>query len=337
MNFEENIKRFNRALARYAFYVIRWIISKLPYSVYKFVANFFVTLGRPLLNKKKKIAIENLYTALGDEYSGEEIKNLYKKIYKNFSRGMIDLIYLIDRPKAVGEKVTMEGKEILDDVLKEGKGAIFVSAHFGNFILMYVKMVQEGYKTNVIMRRVRDEKWEKQLSDLRAQLGVRAIYDLPPRKCVQECIRALRNNEVLFILLDQNYGGEGRIFVEFFGEQAATATGPVVFSNRTGAPILPIFIMHDGDDRHKLVINPPIALDHYDDDQEMILMNIKKITKIIEDRVRERPYEWGGWMHKRWKSRTLEEQRILDLLNEMESPKTQQRFYLPHHSFDLKE
>jgi len=316
MSTRDSFKKFNRACARNTFYVLRWIIARLPYSVYRAVASVFVFLGYPLLNKKKKIALQNLQMAYGNEKSEEEIKAIYKECYRNFAFGMIDLIYFIDRPKEISDKVEIVGQENLDNVLKQGKGAIMLSAHYGSFILMYLKSVLAGYQTNVIMRRVHDPKWEEYISNFRQERGIKTIYDLPPRQCVQSCLRALRNNEVLYILLDQNYGGDGRIFVEFFGEKAATATGPVVFSSRTGAPILPIFIMGDGKQRHKLVIEPPITLDFYDDDQEMIEKNIAKLTKVIEDKIRERPYEWGGWMHKRWKSRTLEEQRLLDMVKE---------------------
>jgi len=226
MSAEEKFKQINRALARNTFYVMRWIISRLPYPVYNAFASFFVALGRPLLNKKRKLALENLHMAFGNEYSEEKIEEIYKDCYKNFGRGMVDFIYFIDRPKIISENVEIVGKENLDNVLKQGKGAIFVSAHYGNFFLMYLRIIQAGYKTNVIMRRVRDEKWEEYTTNLRRELGIQTIYNLPPRRCVQGCIKALRNNEVLFILLDQNYGGDGRVFVDFFGKKAAKQMVP---------------------------------------------------------------------------------------------------------------
>ena len=313
------VKKFSRALARYVFYVIRWTISHLPYPLFKLFAGFFVLLSRPLLSKKQKIAMRNLKIAFGHEYPDEKIEEIYKKCYKTFSQGMIDLIYFIDRPQQIDQKVTIEGKEHLDSVLSQGKGAIFVSAHFGNFILMYLRMVQAGYQTNVIMRRTRDEKWEGYISEFREKRGIKTIYDLPARQCVQKCLRALRNNEILFILLDQNYGGDGRVFVDFFGIKAATATGPVIFSMRTQAPILPIFIMGDGARRCKILIEPPVAVDQMANDEETIIHNIQKITKIIEKYIRERPYEWGGWMHNRWKSKTIEEQKVIDSVNQFNS------------------
>ena len=116
--------------------------------------------------------------------------------------------------------------------------------------------------------------------------------------------------------MDQNYGTDGRVFVDFFGQKAATAAGPVVFSCRTQAPILPVFIMRQVDGRHRDVIEPPVTLDRCGNEQENIVQNVAKLTKIIEMHIRKNPHMWGGWMHKRWKSRTIEEQSLLDRLQE---------------------
>ena len=80
---------------------------------------------------------------------------------------MIDLIYFLDRPKEISDKVELVGQENLDKALQEGKGVVMLSAHYGNFILMYLKSVLAGYPTNVIMRRVRDPKWEEYISNFR--------------------------------------------------------------------------------------------------------------------------------------------------------------------------
>ena len=314
-----------RALGRNIFYLLRGLIKRLPYAVFRIFSYVFVFVGHCVMFKKRKIAIDNLEIAFGREKDQREIKKIARDCFDNFGRGMIDLIYFIDRPHEIIEKVSIEGKEHLEKVLEAKKGAVIVSAHFGNFILMYLRTILEGYKINVIMRRTRDKKFEKYISDFRRERGIKTIYDLPARRCVQESLKALRNNELLFILLDQNYGSEGRVFVDFFGEKAATATGPVVFSNRTGAAIVPMFIMGDHNDRHKLIIEPPLALEKSQDEQQQLVSTVAQITKVIEKHVRQRPFEWGGWMHKRWKSRTVEEQAMIDQLKD--------EGYKNHHLF----
>jgi Kdo2-lipid IVA lauroyltransferase/acyltransferase len=314
VSFYENIKNINRAVARNVFYAARWLISHLPYPLFSILTNILIILGRPFLINKRIIAMESLQIAFGREKTQEELQLIAKNCFNNFARGMIDLIYFIDRPKEIEAKVTISGKEYLDQALSGGKGAIIVSAHFGDFILMYLRIILAGYKINVIMRRTRDKEFEQYISDFRQENEIKTIYDLPPRKCVQESLQALRRNELLFILLDQNYGGDSRVFVDFFGHKAATAAGPVVFANRTDSPILPMFILGKGGLEHKIIIDPPIELEQGEESQAFLIRNVAKISKIIEKYVRLYPHEWGGWMHKRWKSRTVDEQRIVDIL-----------------------
>lgn len=311
------LKKFQRALGRHTLIFIRWIISRLPYPIYRMMTRVFIFIAQPLLIKKRKLALKSLRIAFGKEKTEKEIQAIAQACFENFGRGMIDLVYYIDRLHLITTKVHLEGRQYLDDALKKGKGAVIVSAHFGNFILMYFTMVQLGYKTNVIMKRTRDEAFEKYISEFRDANGIKTIYDLPARKCVTACIKALRNNEILFIINDQNYGGDGRVFVDFFGKKAATAAGPVIFSKRTGAPVVPMFIMREEKENFRIVLEPPLELETGENDEQELIRNVQKISDVIERYVRLYPYEWGGWMHKRWKSRTRDEQHEIDRLKDL--------------------
>lgn len=298
-------KKFIRAIGRNAFFIIRWAISRLPYRVSRFLTHFFIIIGKHLIKKKKRIILENLYTAFGGEKTEQEINSIVNSYFDSIGSSIIELIYFLDRPKEIVEKVAIEGKEHLDEALKKGQGAILLSAHFGNFPLMLWRMALSGYKTNCIMRRMRDEQFEKYVSDFSNKNGVRTIYSLPHRQCVEHSLKSLQDNQILFILLDQNYGEAGGVFVDFFGHPAATATGPVIFSYRSGVPILPAFIVRDGTDQYKIIIDSPVTLEAAQYEQLGLVRNTAQLTKIIEGYIRRYPHEWVGWMHRRWKTKKL--------------------------------
>lgn len=102
--------------------------------------------------------------------------------------------------------------------------------------------------------------------------------------------------------IDQNFGSGGGVYVNFFGQKAATATGPAVFAMRTGAVILPMFIIRQSDDTHKIIVEPPLPIAQKNDEKEAIAVTMAKITDLIEQYIRRYPHEWA-WMHRRWKSR----------------------------------
>ena len=294
-------REFGQTIGRHLFVVLTFIVKRLPYVVFRSLSLVFLFIGYCFLTQKRKLAMRNLRLAFGQEKSEEELQRIFQSCFSVVSHGMMDLIYYIDRPREIVERISITGKEHLNRALESKKGAVILSAHFGSFILMYMRMVREGYATNVIMRRTHDAQFEEYISEYRRKLGIKTVYAFPQRQCIQQSLQALRNNELLFILLDQHYGGDGGVVVDFFGRPASTAAGPVVFSSRTGAPILPMFIK-SYKDSYEIVISPPIELIKEGNDSERLVANVQMLTKVIEDQIRKYPDQWGGWMHKRWKA-----------------------------------
>jgi len=305
-----NNKVLKRDIARNTFYFFRALFRVLPYGFVKAMTDVIITVGFVFVRSKRAIAQESLDIALGSSVSQKEKEQIIRTCFANLGRGMIELLYLTEHPAMIREKVFFEGREHLDRALAEGKGAILVSAHFGNFPLMLLRLVQEGYKTSGIMRESRDQVIEKDFLTMRNRFGLGTIYSHPRTECVTRSIKVLRDNELLFIPLDQNFGTKGGVFVEFFGKPAATATGPAVFAMRTGAPIIPIFTMRDKGDRHKIIVEPAFYLEEKDNDDAAIFAVTQKVTQMIERYVRKYPQEWG-WMHRRWKTKPNEKTPVI--------------------------
>ncbi|HNV23845.1 MAG TPA: lysophospholipid acyltransferase family protein [Candidatus Omnitrophota bacterium] len=304
----EAVRQMQRAMARHALYFFSWFFHWIPYSVMRGIAYIFVQLGFLFLIGQKRIARESLEIAFGKEKSPQEIKNILRKCFDHLGRGMVEMLYFMAHPQMIGKKVTFEGWEHLEEAIARGKGVIAVSAHFGNFPLMMFSLAKKGYPVNAIIRPARDPILEKDLLRRRTEEGLKNIYAIPRKECVEQCIRALRHNEILFILLDQNFGNGRGVFVDFFGEKAATGTGPVVFSSRTGATILPMFIIREEGDYHRVIIEPIFELEQGVTDEEILQKNVQRITDIIERYIRKYPHEWG-WMHRRWKTKPDQEKK----------------------------
>ncbi|MCX5693801.1 MAG: lysophospholipid acyltransferase family protein [Candidatus Omnitrophica bacterium] len=294
-------KSFSRFAAWLGINICSLIVRVIPAScLYAFAKNI-AALAYVFAKKQKKIALDSLGIAFGKEKTAQEIEKIAKDCFTYMAKSAVELMFFFDKPQALKKFVQIQGKENLDKALACGRGVILVSAHFGNFPLLLGRLAVDGYKAGGIMKPMHDARMEKIFLKKREKFGVRTIYSQPRNECVNNSINALRNNELIFIPIDQNFGTAG-VFVDFFGEKAATATGPVVLAQRTKAALIPCFILRQPDDQHKIIFEPELKLEEGDDPRSVILINIQRLTNIIEAYIRKYPAEWG-WIHRRWKSR----------------------------------
>jgi KDO2-lipid IV(A) lauroyltransferase len=303
--FKEAKKNFERTLVRWAFYFFSWMFKVMPYPAIKAISGGLLAVIYFLLRRMRHTAMNTLEIAFGKEKSQAELKKICKDCFYNAGRGAIELGSFMERPHLIKETFSFEGnsRENLDAAFKEGRGVVGISAHFGNFPLMLLYLSQMGYPTNAIIRPSRDEIIEKDFQAARSRLGLKTVHSYPREACVAQSLKALRDKELLMVLLDQNTGSKSGVYVDFFGQKAGTATGPIIFAMRTGAPLLPIFTLRNGEsDTHTLVIEKHFYLEQRATDEETIQYNVQKLTNIIELYIRKYPTEWG-WMHRRWKSR----------------------------------
>jgi KDO2-lipid IV(A) lauroyltransferase len=117
----------------------------------------------------------------------------------------------------------------------------------------------------------------------------------------REVMRLLRENWMVAIPLDLDtrHGA----FVDFFGTPAATNPALARIAMATGAPVLPAFMVRQGDTpRHQITILPVIDVRNSGDRRECVQHYTQAFTSVIEAMIRRYPDHWN-WIHRRWKTR----------------------------------
>lgn len=98
---------------------------------------------------------------------------------------------------------------------------------------------------------------------------------------------------------DQDFGSKDTIFVPFFGEQATALTAPARFSEITGAPVVPYYIVRKPKGQgYKLVVLP--ELENFPSGEAKD--DAAVINRTLEDMVMKNPQQYL-WIHKRYKNR----------------------------------
>jgi KDO2-lipid IV(A) lauroyltransferase len=253
-----------------------------------------------LLRKRKRVALSNLHLALGKEKNQEEMGRICQESFKNIGKDMMETSRYFDfEDSYLKSLVKLEGKEHLDHALDEGNGVIALTAHLGNFPLMGIRLVNEGYPLSIVTRDPENPKVAKMITSFRDDIGMESIPDKPRLTCVSRCLKALKRNRILLLQIDQN-APVTECWVDFFGYLVPTFKGPALFSLRTRAPIIPMFIIRNPDHHHTVVIHPPFELNLTGNIQQDITSNIARLTKIVEATIREYPEQWW-WVHRRFK------------------------------------
>ncbi|MDD5005103.1 MAG: lysophospholipid acyltransferase family protein [Candidatus Omnitrophica bacterium] len=305
MQIKELSRRIQRFFARIMLQFCVLIIKLIPEKYVYGFAHILAKLGFAVAAKHRRVAFESLNIAFGKEKKEEEIKQIAVDCFENIAKMVVEFMVFLDKPDFINRYVTVRGIENLDKALAKKKGVVALSAHFGNFPLMLAKLAAQGYEIATMLRYMRDP-WVSQYFHVkRENLGISSIYTQPRKQCVEKSLETLRQNKILFIQLDQNFG-TGGVFVDFFGKKAATAKGPIVFALRTKSPIVPMFIYREKNNMQRVVIEPEAEIAEGKDFEETIYLTAQKLTGIIESYARRYPSDWG-WIHKRWKARPKEE------------------------------
>jgi len=301
MNKKELVRKLSYGMGRCAIGLCDAAARVVPLSFLYGFARAMAFFGYRLARRHRAIALESLAMAFGDQKTPQEIRAIARECFYSMAGTAVEFFMFMKHPERIRRFVSIGGLENLDKALAAGRGVVAVSAHFGSFPLLLSRLAQEGYRIHSILRHMRDENLDRLFEEKRRAMNVGSVYTQPRQECVNQSLRVLRQNEILFVQLDQNFG-TGGIFVDFFGVKAATATGPIIFSLRTGAPLVPMFIRRIEGPRHHIEILPPRGIDVAHGRDEAVLAVVQELTGVIEGYIRRYPHEWG-WIHKRWKAR----------------------------------
>jgi len=262
-------------------------------SIARLASHFFPGLRKDLSYDISKI--------LPDRYNHRELSHVAKRsIEINLNRHLEDLFLGCVTKEFLNEIVAVEGKQFLDQSQQRGKGTIILLSHFGSFLMVLPALAFMGYPTNQLVGPPLLEGQRKIYQKI-FQAREREYSALPVRFLrsdlhMKQVFKVLKNNECLAIAFD---GREGYswITVNFLSRKSYFSAGPVKLAHKTGATILPTFIVRQRDGSHKLIFEKPFVLMNTPDKKDFLLLNTQRLAQIFEKYIREYPTHFVMVIH----------------------------------------
>jgi KDO2-lipid IV(A) lauroyltransferase len=251
-----------------------------------------------LLRRRREVTLENLRGAY-PEKSEREIDEIALAVFRNMGKLFYEICWFtcMDDEELLA-RVSVSGREHIQAAHEKGKGVLVLTAHFGNWELMPVLGAHLKHPCSYVYRPLDAGALETFLVRTRTRYGGTKI---PKKRSFRKILRFLDKKGLVFLLMDQNVRRDEGVFVPFFNRPAATNKGLALLALKTGAPVVPVFLIRE-EAGFKGLILPEVPLIDTGDKEKDIEANTLAYNRVIESVVRRYPEQWF-WVHRRWKTK----------------------------------
>ncbi len=216
-------------------------------------------------------------------------RRIAAEVGDNFGRVLAEYIRM-PSVAARAERRRAEGLDRLTGALAEGRGAVLVSAHFGNWEAARLAARDAGVEVGIFYRAF-NNRWFDALSLLRIRAAGGPVLH-KGKGGSRAMLGHLKAGGAIMVLLDQRASAGPAL--PFMGRPAETAVAVAAFCARTGAALIPVSARRDAtglgfDVRFEAPIPPgaPEAM-------------TEAVNARIAAWVEETPGQWF-WLHNRWR------------------------------------
>lgn len=282
-------------------------IGVLPRGVARWVGARVGRLAYHALGRLRRVGLRNLQLAF-PSLSVDERERILRRSYRNLGWLLAEFCLM---PGYSGEEasrfIRYEGLENYLRAREREKGVLVLTGHLGAWELSSFYHSLMGYSMAMVIRRLDNPLVDAFVNQVRCMHGNRVIHK---DDFARGLIASMRSKETVGFLMDTNMTPPQGFFVPFFGVMACTASGMARVAAKTGAAVVPGFLLwEEAEKRYVLHFGEELSVVKTGDAEQDAVTNTAAFTAVIESFVRRYPDQWL-WMHRRWKTRPAGEEGI---------------------------
>jgi len=276
------------------------LLGLLPRSAARGVGAGIGATAFRLLSRLRKTGLRNLELAYPQKTRAERLKILRDE-YRSLGWQMAEFCQMSKyTPESATKFIRYEGLDNYLAARARGNGVLVVTGHLGAWELSSFYHSLMGYPMSLVIRRLDNPRVDALVNTIRTRHGNRVIHK---DDFARGLITAMHAGETVGILMDTNMTPPQGVFVPFFGIEACTASGLARVALRSGAAVLPGFLLwEESEQKYVLHFGEELELIRTGNAADDIVANTALFTAAIESTIRRYPGQWL-WLHRRWKTR----------------------------------
>jgi len=295
---------FARHLLEYvAARVVLALLALLPLPLARRVAMVGSRVVLKCLPRLCRIGLRNLELAFPD-LSLLERRWLVNQSFDTFGRILADFAHFSrTTPADLAARIENALPEVTQARYRAakvaGRGAIFVTAHLGNWEMLAMALSAMFEPGPYLVRPFDNPFLDRYAARVRSRFGNRPI---DKHDSILEALAILDAGGNLGLLVDINTLQRDGVFVPFFGHLACTTRSVAMLALRTDALIVPMCCVWDTN-RYRILVGELVeAVRSASYAKKNIIDTTALYTAEIEKFIRAYPEQWL-WIHRRWKTR----------------------------------
>ena len=275
-------------------------LGRLPRALARALVGLLTAILFLVLGRLRHVGERNLQLAM-PELPATQHHRILRKLFRNLGWQLVEFCRMPRyTPENIRNWIGTEGLDHYVAAESRGNGVLILTGHLGAWELSGFYHSLMGHIMSVVIRRLDNRLLDEYVNHIRCMRGNRVLHK---DDFARGLLTAMREGQVVAILMDTNMTPPQGVFVRFFGIEACTASGLARVALKTGAAVLPGFLVWEEKERRYILhFGPQLHFAETGDTESDILSATQQCNDVLEDWIRRYPDQWL-WIHRRWKTR----------------------------------
>jgi KDO2-lipid IV(A) lauroyltransferase len=269
------------------------LVCLLPYGAQLAIGKWLGRLAHRIGGTRRAIVRRNLALAF-PELDEAERNDLALRHFESLGASLIELgLARWASDEWHDRMTTIEGIEHVERAVADGRGIIFLSAHFTTLELSGRKLRLNCPPFDLVYRAFRNELTTEFLRSTRERSGRQTIE----KNDIKRMVRSLREGTPVWYAPDQSFKGKQACVIPFFGVPSMTNAATSTLARLGKAVVLPYFPRRLPEGGYHISIWPPLQNFPCGDAEE----DTKQYVAVLEKAIRLAPDQYY-WVHRKYKN-----------------------------------